>query len=157
MDTIFIIITLMHHCGHTVLYCKKVTQAKHRPYILNYSHCSSNRRQLVEHIPQKAIHRGQSSGVTFPFFSLLPENQTLAASNHPQSTLTKRRTLWVSNRQCNKQTLGRKTVIQMFLKYGCLFFLFVLSHFFFSFFKLLFLMFCWCLMLGNSIIQRMLS
>ena len=120
----------MHHCGHTVLYRKKITPEKHRPYLCNYIHCSSKRRQLVECIPQKAIHRGQSSGVTFPFFSLLPENQTLAASNHLQSTLTKRRTLRVSNRQCNclnKHTLGRKTVILACLKCGCvwLFCLFV--------------------------------
>lgn len=74
MDTIFIIITLMHHCGPTVLYCKKVTQAKHGPSICNYIHCSSKRRQLAECIPQKAIGGGQSSGVTFPFSSLLPEN-----------------------------------------------------------------------------------
>lgn len=67
MDTIFIIITLMHHCGHTVLYCKKVTQAKQGPYICNYIHRGSKRRQLAEHIPQKAIHGGQSSGGIFPF------------------------------------------------------------------------------------------
>lgn len=151
----------------TVLYRKRVRQAKHRPYICNYIHCSSKRRQLVECIPQKAIHGGQSS-----FSSLPPENQTLSASNHLQSTLTKRRTLWVSSRHCNclnKQSLDRKAVILVFLTCGCVWgffclvgWLWVFSLFcciFFVSFGLSFsgfFFFLLYLMLINSIMQKML-